>query len=572
MSSREPSWFRAEPFYREVLHFSFRQFGLLSSEIEERLLHYPEEFREAVRTVGRGVFTLQVIIRGGLIPFFIESINVIADVIHEGIYIDFLFFLCQGYLNKDIFNFTLSSMAVVAELIIFLNAFELPLPTYFYPLPWCAIYEHRLRHELEANGGWERLLDEVKLKYIDSNFFQETSLSFINNNVNPYAERPDRYNWPEDPAAFLIERFGVIPRNTTLAMRILRELYKHEQLTPVPGAGAYAVRRMLHIERPEDDWHKRLQWIWGPHVYVVELSLTTLRESEFILDCCGIKDYNGSGDLMSMSLTALHESEFTPDCCSIKDYNGSGDLMFMSLSCWCSFLKMNKSMQPLIEISVKSITPPLQTVNFHSQMQDYFEFQSFLLGNPAVGPRRMDTLTNNAPLTLSTPSSPSVDDLLKRRKHNWKQGEVVTKNVDFNVLKNEIWDSANMLLESARELRKTTEGNRPSYAAVLKSMPTAITKGPVANPCESNDVLLRQKKESTSEENKRKLVNVLIKINSAARITRIAKVSLGSFVIEDPSDADLQALEAELSCLENIKELLKFQSRKGDGHRLSYLI
>ncbi|GBN03406.1 hypothetical protein AVEN_56004-1 [Araneus ventricosus] len=256
MAGREPAWFRPEPFCREVLHFVFRELGVIPPETAESLNQHPEEFREAVRTVGRAVFTLQLVIRNRLRPLFIEGINLAADVVHGDIYRQIFYFMTQGYLDNDIFNTTLSCFAIVAELILFLSDFGLPIPHYWFPMPWCAIYEHRLRRELESNGGWERLLEEARLRYTDTEFYRETSLSFLNNNPIPYAEVRGGNNWPDNPLEFLHERFGVTPRSTTLAMRILRELYRHEgRLTPTPGAGAYAIRSMLGLQdRDEDHW------------------------------------------------------------------------------------------------------------------------------------------------------------------------------------------------------------------------------------------------------------------------------------------------------------------------------
>ncbi|GBM26279.1 hypothetical protein AVEN_66518-1 [Araneus ventricosus] len=62
------------------------------------------------------------------------------------------------------------------------------------------------------------------------------------------------------------------------------------------------------------------------------------------------------------------------------------------------------------------------------------------------------------------------------------------------------------------------------------------------------------KKETSSEENRNKIEDALIKRNTAARISKISRVSKGGLVIEAPTDADLQALEAELSCIDNIAE------------------
>ncbi|GBM41308.1 hypothetical protein AVEN_241469-1, partial [Araneus ventricosus] len=48
--------------------------------------------------------------------------------------------------------------------------------------------------------------------------------------------------------------------------------------------------------------------------------------------------------------------------------------------------------------------------------------------------------------------------------------------------------------------------------------------------------------------------NILTAQNSPARISRIGKVSKGGLIIEAPTDADLQALEAEIYCLPNLED------------------
>ncbi|KAF8791595.1 hypothetical protein HNY73_006437 [Argiope bruennichi] len=127
--------------------------------------------------------------------------------------------------------------------------------------------------------------------------------------------------------------------------------------------------------------------------------------------------------------------------------------------------------------------------------------ESSLSSNPVIGPQRAHTEAKNAPITQSIPPSPSVDDLIVETRETcgaerkyiaiikelenhsaFMHGESATRNGDVNVLMNEINDSTNMLLDSARELRHATEGKRPLYVAVLNSMPTAVTEGPLTNP------------------------------------------------------------------------------------------
>ncbi|GBN56036.1 hypothetical protein AVEN_79295-1 [Araneus ventricosus] len=59
-------------------------------------------------------------------------------------------------------------------------------------------------------------------------------------------------------------------------------------------------------------------------------------------------------------------------------------------------------------------------------------------------------------------------------------------------------------------------------------------------------------KESTSEDNRKLVENALTTRNSAARINRISKVSKGELIIETPSLRDLEALEADISCVPSL--------------------
>ncbi|GBN03404.1 hypothetical protein AVEN_56002-1 [Araneus ventricosus] len=255
MAAREPAWFRPEQFCREVLRFIFRMFDVMPPETAESLNRHPEEFREAVEIVGKSVFTLQMIMRDRVRPLFIESINLVAGVRHGRIYHEISKFTAQGYLHGDIFNTTLSCFAIVAELLLFMDDFGFPVPPFWYHVPWCAIYEHRLKRELASMGGWEILLEKAALR--NAELYKETLISIRYNIPNPYAEvRAEvigRDNWPINPFEFVLERFGVAPQSTTLAMGILRELYAFERdMIPVPGAGADAMRLMLGLQHPAE--------------------------------------------------------------------------------------------------------------------------------------------------------------------------------------------------------------------------------------------------------------------------------------------------------------------------------
>ncbi|GBN03405.1 hypothetical protein AVEN_56003-1 [Araneus ventricosus] len=235
MAARHPEWFHPSSFSQAVLRYSLRKIGWLPPEDAVNLNRAGEDFRKAVKTVGKAVFSLQVIIRNRLRELFIESVNLVAGVVDGHNPTEILEFMTQGYLEKDVFNFMLSIFAVIAELIIFLDEFGIPIPPHSYHMPWCNIYSHRLTQVFASRGGWERLLEVAKRRYIDTEFYRETLISFVDNTPIPYAEEGVGNNWPENPLEFLQERFDIAPQSRTLAMAILRELYAHKiGLVPFP--------------------------------------------------------------------------------------------------------------------------------------------------------------------------------------------------------------------------------------------------------------------------------------------------------------------------------------------------
>ncbi|GBM70296.1 hypothetical protein AVEN_262514-1 [Araneus ventricosus] len=120
--------------------------------------------------------------------------------------------------------------------------------------------------------------------------------------------------------------------------------------------------------------------------------------------------------------------------------------------------------------------------------------------------------------------------------------------------KDELKKTSSALVETAKEVRTLIDQPRPSYTEVLRSSPVALSNAPVISKRDNHVVLLRPVKPSTSEENIKIIENVLTARNSAIRISRIGKVSQGGLIIEAPTEADLQALEAEIGCLPKLEE------------------
>ncbi|GBM91599.1 hypothetical protein AVEN_164204-1, partial [Araneus ventricosus] len=127
-------------------------------------------------------------------------------------------------------------------------------------------------------------------------------------------------------------------------------------------------------------------------------------------------------------------------------------------------------------------------------------------------------------------------------------------STDLSDAKDELKKASSALVETAKEVRTLIDQPRPSYTEVLKSSPVALSNAPVRSKRDNHVVLLRPVKPSTSEENIKVIENVLTARNSATRISRIGKVSQGGLIIEAPTEADLQALEAEIGCLPKLEE------------------
>ncbi|GBN56914.1 hypothetical protein AVEN_170019-1 [Araneus ventricosus] len=127
-------------------------------------------------------------------------------------------------------------------------------------------------------------------------------------------------------------------------------------------------------------------------------------------------------------------------------------------------------------------------------------------------------------------------------------------STDLSDAKDELKKTSSALVETAKEVRTLIDQPRPSYTEVLRSSPVALSNAPVISKRDNHVVLLRPVKPSTSEENIKVIENVLTARNSATRISRIGKVSQGGLIIEAPTEADLQALEAEIGCLPKLEE------------------
>ncbi|CAL1268088.1 unnamed protein product [Larinioides sclopetarius] len=169
-------------FGEKVLSFSLQKFGMIYKELAHSSL-FTED-------IGNAVVILQLHIRDFLRDRLFRGLDKMVGVIDPS----------QGYqairhllnLRSDqsledypIHTVFLGYLALITELIIFLDSTNLPVPKHWFTQTWTLIFEERLKHRFA--DGWEGLKAEAK-KVCDEcpnkdELFEE--LRFIE---HPYAE------------------------------------------------------------------------------------------------------------------------------------------------------------------------------------------------------------------------------------------------------------------------------------------------------------------------------------------------------------------------------------------------
>ncbi|GBM81112.1 hypothetical protein AVEN_109151-1 [Araneus ventricosus] len=134
------------------------------------------------------------------------------------------------------------------------------------------------------------------------------------------------------------------------------------------------------------------------------------------------------------------------------------------------------------------------------------------------------------------------------------RGKLNIVNTQLDDFKKDLKDSSKNLIDTTKEVRSLISKASPSFSDILQSRPIVPTKDPMNAQLNNHVVLLRPKKDSSSEDNRKLVENALITRNSPARINRISKVSKGGLIIEAPTKEDIEALEAELKCVFTLGE------------------
>ncbi|GBN97542.1 hypothetical protein AVEN_109803-1 [Araneus ventricosus] len=123
---------------------------------------------------------------------------------------------------------------------------------------------------------------------------------------------------------------------------------------------------------------------------------------------------------------------------------------------------------------------------------------------------------------------------------------------ELNDYKKDFKESSRSLIETTKEVKSLVSRATPSFASIVTR--PSVTKPPVTTQRGNHVLLLRPKKESTSEDNRKRVETALVSRNSPIRINRISKVSRGGLIIEAPNKDELQALERELACVTTIDD------------------
>ncbi|GBO39966.1 hypothetical protein AVEN_184947-1 [Araneus ventricosus] len=123
---------------------------------------------------------------------------------------------------------------------------------------------------------------------------------------------------------------------------------------------------------------------------------------------------------------------------------------------------------------------------------------------------------------------------------------------ELNDYKKDFKESSRSLIETTKEVKSLVSRATPSFSSIVTR--PSVTKLPVTTQRGNHVLLLRPKKESTSEDNRKRVETALVSRNSPIRINRISKVSRGGLIIEAPNKDELQALERELACVTTIDD------------------
>ncbi|GBN11600.1 hypothetical protein AVEN_23579-1 [Araneus ventricosus] len=131
------------------------------------------------------------------------------------------------------------------------------------------------------------------------------------------------------------------------------------------------------------------------------------------------------------------------------------------------------------------------------------------------------------------------------------KGKLSIINIELVEYKHDFKESSKSLIETTKQVKSFITRAAATFSEVT-SRPV-MARASVLAQRDNHVLLLRPKKESTSEDNRKRIETALTTRNSPARISRISKVSRGGLIIEAPTPDDLQALEAEIKCVPTLE-------------------
>ncbi|GFQ98357.1 hypothetical protein TNCT_554561 [Trichonephila clavata] len=198
---------------------------------------FPSPFQS--EDIIHAVVCLQFYMRDTLRKCFSESMSLVESLNREKISVEIverILAQMRPYYDGDIFNFTLSNLALMAELLLYLRHVDVSVSLFWFVRIWVFTYRCRLQKKLEEAGGWMELIRTAKERYTLSGIYKEISEEF-QNLTHPYQSFNVHHGAKH--VYFAVESVSAarMARATT-ALQIMRWIYSRN---PILGR-----RRMWH--------------------------------------------------------------------------------------------------------------------------------------------------------------------------------------------------------------------------------------------------------------------------------------------------------------------------------------
>ncbi|GFW93084.1 hypothetical protein TNCV_3888251 [Trichonephila clavipes] len=140
---------------------------------------YPSPFQS--NDIIHAVVSLQFYMRDPLRRCFNNSIDVMEGLTNEKIGIETiqrLMATMKPYYDCDIYNLTLSNLALMAELLLYLRHIDLSVSLFWFIRIWVFLFRRRLEKKLAEKGGWVELIHTARRRYGRSGIYEEIKDEF----------------------------------------------------------------------------------------------------------------------------------------------------------------------------------------------------------------------------------------------------------------------------------------------------------------------------------------------------------------------------------------------------------